>query len=75
VRPNILMFDDWDWMSDITDEQNERYRIWASLNKANNLTIIEIGAGKAVPSVRNNSYIMRSRKDVPTYLIRVNPRE
>lgn len=72
ARPNILMFGDWNWISNREDIQREF--MMSFLNKAyKNLTILEFGAGTAVPTVR----IMGERiaKDFGATLIRVNPRD
>lgn len=58
LRPNILMFGDWDWISDRSDRQQENYDRF--LKRAQNhsrvgekLAILEIGCGTAVPAIRN----------------------
>jgi NAD-dependent SIR2 family protein deacetylase len=71
ARPNILMFGDWYWQSARTDEQYKMLNLW--LRNKNNILVIEIGAGTAVPTVR-----MFSEKIVNIYnteLIRINTRE
>lgn len=65
MRPNILMFNDYSWISTRTDQQIERMRDWIA--RVNNLVVIEIGAGRAIPTVRNQSE--RLQKPV----IRINP--
>lgn len=67
LRPNILMFDDYAWLSSRTDYQIERMQGW--LSSVNNLAIIEIGAGLAIPTVRN----LGERLQQP--IIRINPRD
>jgi len=71
ARPNILMFDDWNWISDRTESQYDRLNTWLSKNKKN--IIIEIGAGSAVPTVRNMSENIL--KHYNSVLIRINTRE
>lgn len=75
VRPNILMFGDWGWNATRTNAQQERFQNWLSnIQKENaKLAIIEIGAGTAVPTVRNTSQALAKEYHVP--LIRINPRE
>ena len=68
-RPNILMFGDWNWVPDRTEEQSTRYELWLNDISTANLVAIEFGAGTAVPTVRHEC---ERRAD---YLIRVNPRE
>lgn len=67
ARPNILMFDDYDWISSRTHLQQERLEQW--LVKQNRVVVIEIGAGTAIPTVRNFS------EQFAPSLIRINPRE
>ena len=68
-RPNILMFGDWNWIPDRTEEQASRYERWLNERTPANLVAVEFGAGTAVPTVR---YECERRAD---FLIRVNPRE
>lgn len=65
ARPNILLFDDWSWLSSHTDLQQYRLSQW--LATVTNLVIIELGAGIAIPRVRRKSEALRAR------LIRINP--
>ena len=67
ARPNILMFDDWDWLERRSLEQHERLRSW--LGRVGRLLVIEIGAGTAIPTVRRMSESVGGR------LIRINPDE
>jgi len=74
ARPNILMFGDHGWENTRTDGQYEQLLKWMnSVEEDAKLAIIEIGAGTAVPTVRNISEQIAKRFEVP--LIRVNPRE
>ena len=75
ARPNILMFGDWGWLSSRTNEQDQRLKQWLyMLSKAKlKLTIIEIGAGGAVPTVRQLSERVSAQLMAP--LIRINPRD
>lgn len=75
ARPNILMFGDWSWISSRTDTQNIRFNNWLQEVKKEKmrLVIVEIGAGKAIPTVR-----MKSEYIAQTYngtLIRINPQD
>ncbi|GAB6072804.1 NAD-dependent protein deacetylase [Venenivibrio stagnispumantis] len=73
ARPNILMFGDFSWIPDRTEYQEYRFNLW--LDKVENfgykMVIIEIGAGKAIPTIRwfseNISYKYNAT------LIRINP--
>ncbi len=75
ARPNILMFNDFGWNYSHTNKQREKLTAWLSMLSKKNakLAIIEIGAGTAVPTVRNSS--QRIAKEFNTPLIRINPRE
>jgi NAD-dependent SIR2 family protein deacetylase len=72
ARPNILMFGDFRFVEKRVDEQLNRFNKWLD-NIDGKLTIVEIGAGKAVPTVRNLSE--RVREMFNATLIRINPRE
>ena len=69
ARPNILMFNDRNWIDDRTDEQERRYRTWLRKIESVRLVTIELGAGLAIPSVR---YECECSSGI---LIRINPRE
>lgn len=75
ARPNILMFNDWNWLSQRTDEQEARFKQWLTEidKKLFRLVIIEIGAGTAVPTVRITCERLADWHDGT--LIRINPRE
>lgn len=67
ARPNILMFDDYDWIDRYARFQRNRFDAWLDAIQDNNIVIIEIGAGKAIPTVRNTSERINGN------LIRINP--
>ncbi len=69
ARPNVLMFDDWQWIPHRTEEQEQRYRQWLGEVAGNRLVVIEFGAGSGVPTVR------RECENRGGHLIRVNPRD
>ncbi len=75
ARPNILMFGDWNWVSERTAGQEFLFERW--LEKIDDmgykLAVIEIGAGKAVPTVRMLSE--RVADQLYGTLIRINPRD
>lgn len=75
ARPNILMFGDYAWISDRSDEQSIRLREWLSGidEKPESLAIIELGAGKMVSTVRSFSENVSWSHDAT--LIRINPRD
>lgn len=68
ARPNILMFGDGNWLSERTDQQAQQFHNWLS-QPIQNLVVIELGAGTAVPTVRYTC------EQVGGQLIRINPRE
>jgi len=75
ARPNILMFGDYNWISERTDIQSHRLQNWLDGLKENGhkLVILEFGAGLAVPTIRFFGENIASRYDAT--LIRVNPRD
>jgi NAD-dependent SIR2 family protein deacetylase len=66
ARPNILMFNDSEWIGERTDAQFERLRRWRA--QARDLVVVELGAGVDIPSVRR----MSGLQGVP--IVRINPR-
>lgn len=75
ARPNILMFGDWSWLGHRTDRQHERFSAWLDelSRQPAKVAVIELGAGGAIPTVRNTSERVVQRLDGK--LIRINPRE
>jgi NAD-dependent SIR2 family protein deacetylase len=75
ARPNILMFSDWDWLGERSDQQMKRFDHWKTnlANEKKKVAVIEIGAGTALPSIRRMSE--SAAKQFQTSLIRINPRE
>jgi len=73
ARPNVLMFNDWGWDSCRADAQLERLDGWLRQIGLSRLTIIECGAGGAIPTVRRFSETLATSHDAT--LIRINPRE
>lgn len=67
ARPNILMFGDWDWQPARSNLQQQRLQQW--LAQTERPLVIEIGAGRNVPTVRYFSELNGWR------VIRINPRE
>ncbi|HXG28666.1 MAG TPA: Sir2 family NAD-dependent protein deacetylase [Nevskiales bacterium] len=64
ARPNILMFDDGDWQERRYEVQRENLRRW--LGCVRRPVVIEIGAGRSVPTVRHFS------ESLGAPLIRIN---
>lgn len=69
ARPNILMFDDWEFDESRHSVQNAAYRNWLKQVRRKSVVAIELGAGLAIPTVRKEC------QHVATFLIRINPRE
>ncbi len=67
ARPNILMFGDWRWLSTRSNEQSVGLHAWRQT--VERLVVIEIGAGKDIPTVRKFSERAGGK------LIRINPRD
>jgi len=72
ARPNVLMFGDWHWVSGRTSAQEDRFRRWLD-DVGEGLTVIELGAGTAVPTVRLTSEHLARRPGAE--LVRINPRD
>ncbi|MGE4329661.1 Sir2 family NAD-dependent protein deacetylase [Diaphorobacter sp.] len=70
ARPNILMFDDWQWNDARSQQQRMLLDMW--LDSAQAPVVIEIGAGRAVATVRRFSQRMQQRGSP---LIRINLHE
>lgn len=75
ARPNILMFGDWKWNGIRSDKQSTKYTSWLQQLQQENkkVVIIEMGAGKAVPTVRMQS--SRLTRALNATLLRINPRD
>jgi len=75
ARPNILMFGDWSWRPERSRQQETALGEWLHLvkDREQKLVIIEIGAGRALPTVRRFSEGLSSTMGAD--LIRINPRE
>ncbi|HFQ62444.1 MAG TPA: NAD-dependent deacetylase, partial [Epsilonproteobacteria bacterium] len=67
ARPNILMFGDFGWEYSRTDAQRDRLMTWMDKleREGAKLAIVEMGAGTAVPTVRNTSEQIAQRFNVP----------
>lgn len=71
ARPNILMFDDVEWIESRQRQQADATERW--LSSARRPLVVEIGAGLGIPTVRYFS--QRVIKRYGGRLIRINPRE
>ncbi len=66
------MFGDGKWRSNRSDEQLAALDKWASEIDARALVVIEMGAGKAIPTVRRFGESLGRQGAT---LVRINPRE
>jgi NAD-dependent SIR2 family protein deacetylase len=75
ARPNILMFGDWGWHSSRTHQQRNHEERWLArvAQELGDVVIVEIGAGTAIPSIRN--YSSQMMREYGASLIRINVRE
>jgi len=73
ARPNILMFGDLGWLHERAREQEERFLAFLESHRGRRVAIVELGAGKAIPSVRMKSE--RLAREPRAVLVRINPRE
>jgi NAD-dependent SIR2 family protein deacetylase len=71
ARPNILMFDDIDWVEEHQLQQMERLQQW--LKPVRRPVVIELGAGTAIATVRHFS--QEVIYDWSGRLVRINPAE
>jgi NAD-dependent SIR2 family protein deacetylase len=71
ARPNILMFGDWSWLSVRTRRQERRFDEFVTDHRGQRLTVVEMGAGTAIPTIRHLSEQLGRYGTV----IRINPRE
>jgi NAD-dependent SIR2 family protein deacetylase len=73
ARPNILMFGDYAWLHQRSATQEERFDQFLRQYQEKPLVVIEIGAGTAIPTIRNLSERLGQRRE--TSVLRINPRE
>ena len=74
ARPNVLMFDDWEWDSERAEASGARLEAWLQRVGAAKVAVIELGAGTRVPTVR--AFGERVARLLPVArLIRINLRE
>jgi len=73
-RPNILMFGDWSWLEDRTRIQEQRFDTFLADHTDKRITVIEMGAGSAIPTIRATSERIGWNCEHAT-VIRINPRE
>ena len=75
ARPNILMFDDWQWNDTREQRQSMHYIDWKNqvVGQRMEVVVIEIGAGTSIPTIRNISEALGKFKFFDH--IRINPTE
>jgi NAD-dependent SIR2 family protein deacetylase len=75
ARPNVMLFQDWDWIRDIRKEQEDGFTAWIEtlVDDDKRVLIIEIGAGSTVPEVRRQTD--RLLEQLNARLVRINPNE
>ena len=73
-RPNILMFGDCCWLSQRTNEQEQRFQQFKDEHGGKKIAVIEMGAGTAIPTIRAISERIGWRNKEAT-VIRINIRE
>ena len=73
ARPNILMFGDYSWLHQRTSTQEDNFDSFLQQNQTGNLVVVEMGAGSAIPTIRNLSERLGRRQQ--TKVLRINPRE
>jgi len=67
ARPNVLMFNDDQWVSKYTWPQLNRYQAWQRTIHQKKIIKIEIGVGYEITSIRDECKVF------PGKLIRINP--
>ena len=65
ARPNILMFNDWEWIDTYATIGGAWFEQW--IEQVNTFVVLEIGAGTGLPTIR------RIGQSLGAPLIRINP--
>lgn len=73
ARPNILMFNDFNWTTRRVNAQEQKYNKWLKQNRNKKMVIIELGAGLTIPTVRYEGE--KVARTLRAALIRINPRD
>jgi NAD-dependent SIR2 family protein deacetylase len=73
ARPNILMFGDGAWVSSRAEAQEGRLHDWLDEVGDGRTVVVELGAGRAIPTIRWHSERLGARPGAT--VVRVNPRE
>ncbi len=76
IRPNILMFGDYDFNESRSQMQSSLYHEFLNrIDPKDVLVILEFGAGHAVPTIRNEGEQLLHYNKCDTKLIRINLRD
>lgn len=76
IRPNIMMFGDYEFDNTRCQKQNQVYREFVNrLEKKDLLVVLEFGAGHGVPTIRNLGEQMLASNKCETKLVRINLRD
>ena len=76
IRPNILMFGDYDFNESRCQKQSSCYHEFLNkIHPKDVLVILEFGAGHAIPTIRNLGEQLLHYNKCDTKLIRVNLRD
>jgi len=73
-RPNIFMFGDYSWLPRRSRIQHKAFDFFLNRNSNRRIALIEIGAGRAIPTIRRISEDI-GRKFNNATVIRINPQE
>lgn len=73
ARPNILMFNDFSWLSVRTRAQERAYDEFLTDHRGARMVVLEMGAGTAIPTIRFMGESLAHTGQAT--LIRINPRE
>lgn len=75
ARPNILMFNDWNWLPQRSESQARAEAKWLDsiAESRARVVVVEIGAGTAIPSVRHFCHRVSLEHDA--CIVRINTRE
>ena len=71
ARPNVMMFGDTAWVPDVTQVQQTRYADWLASVRGKRVVVLELGAGKAMPTIRRLSENLAAQGIAS--LVRINP--
>ena len=66
ARPNVLMFGDSPWVSEVTHAQQQRYQQWLAAVLGKRVVIVELGAGKAIATIRRLGERVAAERDRAT---------